>query len=286
MTRKDRVVWVVAGLLLAIALPAHAVVLRYEPEVGSVQRHKVSMAGRMESTVEGVGQTMRVEMTSEMTYSEKALSKTDETTTVETELLGGTTTMDMGGQTQTMKMPTGKIVAEMDRRGRMFELVETNMMGGEAAESIMGSGAETMPNWSQFSAFPENDVKVGDTWSDTISVPTEPGGPSIELTFESELIALTTFQDRKCAKMKTSFSGPIEMVMDEMSATGDEGGEGSLDATLSGDLVWYYDYENSVYVYAEGTIGMEMHMVMAVPNMSNGTMTSKMLMNMKVSLMQ
>ncbi len=59
-----------------------------------------------------------------------------------------------------------------------------------------------------------------------------------------------------------------------------------MTGALQGDLLWYYDYEKSVYVYGEGTIGMDMTMSVQAPNMPGGTMTTKMLMNLKTTLVQ
>ena len=276
----------VTVLALAVCVPAHAVVLRFRPKVGAVHRHKATMAGRMETTMEGMGQTMRAEMAIDMEYSEKALSQTEDVTRLETELLGGKGEVTLNQQTQTMDMPTAKMVADLDPQGRVVKLIEADMPESAMSEQLMGKGAESFPNWSQFSAFPEGDVSEGDAWSDTISIPTTPGGPEMEMTFQSKLIALTTFQSRKCAKIRTSFSAPVDLDLAELSAGEEEEAEGAMTATLQGDLLWYYDYENSVYVYGEGTIGMDMKMSMQIPNVPGGMMTTKMVMNLKTTLVQ
>ncbi|MDH4180204.1 MAG: hypothetical protein OEV33_06805 [Armatimonadota bacterium] len=222
----------------------------------------------------------------EMEYSEKALSQTDEATRLETELLGGKIEITFNQQTQTMDMPTAKMVADLDAQGRVVELIEADIPEGAMSEQLMGKGAESFPNWSQFSAFPEGDVSEGDAWSDTISIPTTPGGPELAMTFQSKLIALTTFQNRKCAKIRTSFSAPMNLDIAELSEGEEAEAEGDMTATLQGDLLWYYDYEKSVYVYGEGTIGMDMKMAMQMPNAPGGMVTTKMVMNLKTTLVQ
>ncbi|HUU55181.1 MAG TPA: hypothetical protein VMY87_09720 [Armatimonadota bacterium] len=276
----------VAVLVLAICVPAHAIVLRFRPKVGSVQRHKASMAGRMESSMEGMGNTMRAEMTIEMDYSEKVVSQTDEATRLEAELLGGKAEITFNQQTQTMDMPTAKMVADLDARGRVVKLIEADMPDAKVSDQLLGKGAESFPNWSQFSAFPEGDVSEGDAWSDTISIPVAPDGPELELTFESKLLALTTFQSRECAKIRTSFSAPVEVDLAEFNEEAEDEGAGAMTATLQGDILWYYDHENSVYVYGEGTIGMDMKMSVEMPNIPGGTMATKMVMNLKTTLAQ
>jgi len=255
-------------------------VLKYRPKVDSVLKHKASMAGRMESSMEAMGQTMRAEITMDMDYSEKVLSQTDETTRVETELLGGKTEVNMAGMKQTIDMPTGKMVTDLDPRGQVVKLVEADLTGTD--QQVMGQGSESFPNWSQFSAFPEGDIKEGDSWKGTVTIPMGPDAPTIEMSYTSKLIALTTFQDRKCAKLQTGFSAPLEL--DASQLGGGQGSDGNVNATLSGDILWYYDYENSVYVYGEGTVGMDMDMSMSAPNMPSGNVKTKMLLNIKTSL--
>jgi hypothetical protein len=281
--KRQYVLGLVACFLAAGSLPAQAIVLRYQPKVGEVTKHKASMAGRMETEMPGMDQTMHIEMTMSMDYSEKALSATDETTRLETRLLGGSATMKMNGESHTEDMPTGRMVADMDRRGRVARLVEADFGAPEFGE-MMAPGGETFPNWSQFAAFPEGDVKVEDSWSDELQIPTGLGGPELKLTFTSRLLALTTFQDRRCAKIRSSFEGPMQFDMSDMNLPGEQGAEGSMEATLQGDMLWYYDYENSVYVYGEGSVGMDMKMSMAMPEGAGGTMTTRMVMNIKTTL--
>jgi len=270
----------VAGAMMVACMPAHAIVLRYTPKVGEVHKQKASMAGRMEMTMAALGQTMRGEMTIEMDYSEKALSQTETVTRMQTDLLGGKGSFSMAGQSQTMDMPTGKIVADMDRLGAMVKLIEMDMPG---SEQFMGSGAESLPNWSQYSTFPEGDLKVGDTWSGKVSIPAGPDMPSIEMTFKCTLLDLTTFKGRNCAKIRTVFNGPF--TMDMAGAQGvPPGTEGTVDAVMDGNMDWYYDYDNSVYAYGEGTMAMDMTVAMAGEAAAAGDMSMKLKMNIKTAL--
>lgn len=276
-------VGLVAGLLLVACLPAHAIVLRYRPEVDQVTKHKMTMAGRMEMSVEGMGQLMQMEITGTLNYAEKALSATAEATQVETRLTGGTMTAKGGGQSQTQDMPTGRMVADIDPRGRVLKMVSAEFEGEDAMAQGMGPGADT---WStmpaQFGAFPEGDINVDDTWAEELKIPTSPDGPEMTMNLESQLLALTTFQGRKCAKVRTSFEGPMNLDMADFG--GAAGGvEGAMDAMLQGDMLWYYDYENSIYVYGEGAVGMDMNISVAGADMPGG-MTAQMLMNVKMSL--
>jgi len=286
--RRGYVVGLVTGLWLVSCLPAHAVVLRYRPKVGEMTKHKVSMSGRMETSMAGTavpGATMRMEMTGAIDLAEKALSQTEETTRVENRWLGGKISVKMDGQSQSVDVPTGRMVVDVDPRGRAVKLIEAAMEDQSLTPQAMGPDFQTMVGWSEFGAFPEGDVKVDDTWSDEIKLPTGEEGPEITLQISSRLLALTTFQERKCAKIRTSFEGPMTFDLSKM-APADEEAEGEMEAVLQGDMVWYYDYENSVYVYAEGAVGMNMTMSMSAPEMPAGEMTMNMLMNVKYALAQ
>ncbi len=272
----------VAGVLVVAALPAHAVVLRFRPQVGTARQYKLTMSGRMTMEMAGVGEAMRTETTAEVEYREKALSREDDLTRYETELLGGKVNMTLGERIETMDVPTGRFVADMDSRGRLVKMVETEFEGETPQQPFMGSGAESMPASFHYAPFPEGDVKEGDTWSDTIAIPTAPDGPELEMTFTSELLALTTFQGRKCAKIRTSFNAPMDMDLEDLGAPAGSDESGTIEAALKGDILMYYDYDNSLYVYGEGTVGMDMNMSMEIPEMPAGNMTMKMITNVKM----
>ena len=281
--RRGYVVGLLAGMWLVSCVPAQAVVLRYHPKVGEVVKHKISMAGRMETTMPAAGQSMRMEMTGVVDYAEKALSETEETTRMENRWLGGKMSLKMNGESQSVDMPTGKLVVDLDRRGRMVKMVEAEFGGESPAGGMMGPDLENLPTWSQFGAFPEDDVKVDDSWSEELEFPALEGGPELTLVVNSRLLALTTYQERKCAKIRTSFEGPMSMDISKVAPAG-AAAEGAMEAVLQGDMLWYYDYENSVYVYAEGAIGMNMTMAMAGPEMAGGEMAMNMVMNVKYAL--
>ncbi len=270
------------GFTVAACLPVHAIVLRYEPKVGTVTKYKASMAGRMHTSMAGMDEPMQMEMTTSMEYTEKVLAKTEKGTKVETKLVSGEGQVNFDGQSQTIPIPTGRMVAELDARGRLIELIETDLGDDAAMQQVMGVGGENFPNWPQFGTFPEGDVEEGQSWTGKLSIPVPGGGTGMELTVKSRLLALTTFQDRKCAKVRSSFSGPMNLDMSAAGLPAEEDVEGSMEANIEGDMLWYYDYENSIYVYGEGTVGMDM--AFSMPEGMGGDMTSKMALNVKTGI--
>ena len=162
----------------------------------------------------------------------------------------------------------------------MVSLVESEFEG--EAQSVVGTGAENWSTFSNFSAFPEGTVEVGDSWSDELEIPALPGGPEMSLKLTSHLLGLTTYEGRKCARIRTSFRGP--MSFEEMA--GAEAESASMEATLEGTMEWHYDYENSVYVGGEGSVGIDMKMSIAAPEMPGTEVTTKMLANVKMTLVK
>jgi hypothetical protein len=270
------------ALLVTALLPAHAVVLRFRPEIGATHRYKVTMSGR--TNTEMMGHAISVQTTGTIDYAEKALSREDDVTRYEKQQLGGSIELTQGGQSQTMDLPGGRSVVDVDSRGRVVEIVEAESEGETDEQPLMGFGPESMVTSSHYGSFPEGDVKKGDTWSDTISVPWAPGGSEVDVTCSVELLALTTFQSRKCAKIRISFDGPVEMDLTELGMPAGEEGPATMEGVLKGDLLTYYDYENSLYVYSEGTVGMDAQISMS--GMPGGAMEMKTIMNLKMAMVE
>ena len=181
-------------------------------------------------------------------------------------------------------MPTGRIVAEMDERGRLLKLVEVEFGVESGVSQMMGAGGENFTNWSQFAAFPEGDVKVGDSWTEKLNLPVAPEGPTIDLTLKSQLLGFETVQGRECARIQSTFSGPMKLDMADLDVPQAENVEGLMEATFEGDMIWHYDNENSVYVHGKGKVGIDMAMTMSMPDGMSGSMTTKMVLNIKTAV--
>ncbi len=280
----------VVGVLTLACLPAQAIVLRYQPKVGEVVKQKGIITGRVDISmpgVEGMGQPMSTELQGTVEYAEKALSQAGETTRVEKRVLGGKITVQVMGEAQAVGMPATRTVVDVDRRGRVVKVIEADrgdMAATGQAGNMLAPGSDYIAQSPyQYTAFPEGEVEINDSWSEELKYPTTPGGPELTLESTSRLLALTTYQGRKCAKLRTSFEGPMDLDLSDVAPPGEEV-EGTMEAFIQGDMLYYYDYENSVYVHAEGAIGMEMTFSMAGPDMPAGSMTAQMLLNMKVTI--
>ena len=288
--RSTRLVGLVMGLWLAsLCLPAQAVVLRFKPKVNSIVKHKVTMSGRTEMTNEMLPEPMRMTMTMVMTSRQKILGQTKEGLKVQTTSSDGKMTMNMeemagmegmGGGKQTMKVPDSKMVTIMDDRGRVQRLVSSDVPG---AGGQMPFSNETLASLGGMTGLPEGDVKVNDTWSDQLNIPGSGQTPEINLSVNSRLLELLTYKGRQCAKIRTSFKGPMTMDLSQMG----EGASGSMEATMQGTFTQYYDYASSVWVGGDGQLTMNMTMAMpSAEGMDAGPMTMKMVMNLKLQMIK
>jgi hypothetical protein len=274
---RRTVVWLAFATFVVSCLPAHAIVLRFTPKDGLVTKHNTTITGTTSMTMPGMeGGAMKMTMSGSVVTVEKVLSTTSDTATVETKITGGKMTMNMQGEKQAIDIPEGRIVAEMDDRGRMVKMIENDMNfgGGE----MMGSPLD-FNDFAEFSAaFPDGDLQVKDTWAGTMQLPLQEG-VQLNISANSRLLELATFQGRKCAKIRSAFKGPVSLDMSE------QGQQMHMTGSLTGEFVTYYDYVNSVYVSSDGTITMTMKMSMDDPEEGTVNMNMKMTMGLKTKLM-
>lgn len=264
---KCSAVGLLAALFLAAPLPAHAILLRYRPKINALTKHRIAADGTLTASSEETGQITEMEVTAHVDCREKALSDTAETTRVETRWIRGVVTAKTNGQVRTEQLATRRSVVEMDQRKRLLEIVEQDSQaGGEPGDPVGAALKAWAGLLGRLGALPEGDVAVGDFWSDELTFPAPapstddilpriphdfgvemlapPGGFGRVVSARSELLALTTFQGRKCAKIRTSFEGCSAPDLSEPATpTGD--------VTFQGHLLRYYDYENAVEIYRE-----------------------------------
>ncbi len=243
------------------------------------------MDGHIQTSVEGIGPVTEREVTTSVDYLAKAVSETAETTRVETRWIRAILTTKANGETHTHELPAARAVVDIDRRKRVVEVVETSFAGEPDLPELMAAGPKTWTNlFARFGVFPEGDVEVGASWSEELSVPVAPGGPEVEIAVASRLLALTTFQSRKCAKIRTSFEVPVSLDLSDFGAAAQEAEGGRLEAAFQGDVLWYYDYENSVDVYQEASARMEADLSMSGPGTPGGTITTEARLDLKLTL--
>jgi hypothetical protein len=154
-----------------------------------------------------------------------------------------------------------------------------------------GQSFPGMPDWSSLSnvaTFPEGDVKVGDVWESELNLPGASGMPAMDLKIKSRLLELSDDQGRKCAKIRSTFSGPLTMDLSQAAKSAGSKAkemEGSISANMQGSFISLYDYENSCYLSQGGTLVMTMSLAPTEGSpIPPGSM--KMNMTMKMALVQ
>jgi len=276
-------VWLACSLWALSCLPAHAIVLRYSPKEGLVTKHKMTMTGTTTMTMpEMQSAGMKMTMSGSILTTEKVLSASDESVTLETRVTGGKMTMTAQGETNSEDVSEGRMVAEMDHHGRMVKVIESDMDAD--TENMLTGGMDYSDFCEIGAAFPEGDLAVKDTWTGEMKMPLGEG-QDVTLTATSRLLEVGAFQGRKCAKIRSTFKGPLTL---DMSAMGGAQGGGDVNATgtLYGQFVSYYDYENSVYVSSEGTITVTMEVTASNPEGGEFTATTKSAMTMTTKLVK
>ena len=292
MTATQRLLGLTLVLALAGAAPAGAVELVYKPKVGETVQHKVMLAGRLSVTASdpelAAFADQRGEMSATIRYSAVPTSQSDDSTVVEIRMRDGKAVVKTESGTETVDLGTLTAKLTTDRRLETgeanFESEEDFTETSDEAYSVLDGFPLLAGDWWELVDvlyLPTGDVSEGAEWQyeDTEDLPSESAPPVV---VKYKLLDLTTHEGRKCAKIRASWRYEFsDMKMEEE-------GEEELDAMTAsgvhtGDYLFYYDYENSVCAYTEGSTGMEMTATM--PSLSGeGTVSMKALVNVKATL--
>jgi hypothetical protein len=91
---------------------------------------------------------------------------------------------------------------------------------------------------------PDRSVKIGDTWSDSLSLPRIEAGSKIEadLFLTHKLTGFEKLKGRECAVIESEINSVLDDTFELMAMPWDLKGE------LFGDMIWYFDYNQGVIV--------------------------------------
>jgi hypothetical protein len=270
---------------------AHAepIELRFKPKVGQETKHRMMIAARVESSSQSEEEGSSAEHGEaqvRIDFARKVTAGEGEETTIETRQLKGEVSVTVEGKETTIALPPFRCVKHFDRRRHEVGLSEDD--GGDPPESDEeGTGCEIVGSlgigcgmWAEMAdmlTLPAEPVEVGATWKhEHVSVAQ---GEKFVLNYKLE--ELTTRSGRKCAKIRATWrhqfssKGLSDLAEMQPGTTNILAAEG----VTTGDLVCYYDYENSVDVLVEGTLGNESTTV------ATGS-TDKAVMNVKIALVE
>ncbi len=268
---------------------ASGVKLRFKPKIGEERRYKLLVSGRQEVSEhgqDGAASRSKRELRASIEYVCKALSAAEDRTRVETRLLKGAATVQFGDRTEAVDLPPYRRVTDVDCRRGVHDVREhfdvDDMPCWELpaevmnAVSILEVACGTWTSHFEQLRLPAAEVEVGGTWADE-KRPAEGTTNGSRFTLEE----LTTRSGHKCAKIRARWR-------DRFSRTGPPKGVdvppeyGYLyvaEGQHTGEILWYYDYENSTDIHVEGSVGYEV----SQPAFSS---TSRSVLNFKVTLVE
>jgi hypothetical protein len=254
---------VALGLGLVAAPPTEAALLRYRPKVGTTTKHRLQVSSRMSFSEEPEQHyilPLKAEVSASLEYAQKITSETEDGVRVETQLSSSEAKVTANDVTETASLGSCRLAQDMDHLRSPSEGL------GEIEEDFTEVSDETYhaltecyltlgewADWLDILQFPDAEVELGETWKGEAPFIGPFGVLPPEAVVRSRLVELTTMEGRKCAKIETSLDAPLHEDLHETGAP-----EGlSLQRALRFNLVWYYDYENSVTVLMEGSITEE-----------------------------
>lgn len=250
-------IWLLLALTLGLAsAQANAVVLRYNLRPGDVARYResVSTATQMTLGTPAQGQQQEMKQTITATYKETVKSVSADRITLVRAREAGKISVSNGPQGQQQQnLPPVQVIIVMTPLGMVISANEypTNQKSPAAANLDIASEAAL-----SHLPLPKRDVKPGDSWSSQIKLRSFTGSstPS-SVTITSRLLAVAPFRGRNCAKIRSSYSVPINSPLSLAAGAGSSSlgsGQAVAKGKLSGTIVWHFDYKTGQVISAEG----------------------------------
>jgi len=243
-------------LVLAVSVSqAGAVTLRYKFKSGETHAYKTTMKGRGEMGLGGLAESMRMEMSIEMVTAQKVLSVGDGGHSAQIEQRvkpGGKMVVTFAGNSTPTEIPQERVLLTMDTRGRVLKLTVAGTGGG----AVPGASMQGM-DWAQMAAamaFPEKDVKVNEVWETNAAVDVATGA-KMKVQARSRLLGLETYKGRQCARIRTSFSIPLDTLLPQMMPQGGPAPE--MGGQVTGLVVWYFDHVSGLVIDESGKVTVQ-----------------------------
>lgn len=197
---------------------AQTFVLRYKGKAGDVNRYKSWFVLRMIGTLPtpaGVREG-RIEYNSEATYLHKIISVDEEgTLEIETTKESGKARMGNGEQMKDLPDRPYKRIVKMNNRGKVLEKKvlegedEKDEESPEQRYSPLRWLDELFETAMHNIAFPEQAIKVGDTWRERVSEQITPNY-KVTITITSRFKEIVKLDGRLCAVIESNVDAPFE----------------------------------------------------------------------------
>jgi hypothetical protein len=298
--------------------PVEPVVLSYSLQPGNTYEYEVDLDQTIDLTSEGdtsalgpddgfpTEAALTVQGTTIFTYT---VSEGPETDTFEINIVGDFADLEFGGTVDGEPVDAADIpdLAEMepvdvtivvDEQGNVIPEDSVGLgeglfggLGGLDMLEQIGSAAT-----GQFFGplFPDDEVTVGDTWSETIVTPAMPAADPVTTEIQSEVVAVDTIDDSEVFVIETtSTTGTVEFDLAELligflsSFMAEDATEAeraqmdtlidelrfafSIDETVS-DMTTWFDFEAGVSRQTEYASDTHMTMDISIPDEATGEM--------------
>lgn len=260
--KKSLLLGTLCALLLGVLAPAHAITLRYALKKGAAVQYTVRLAAA--SRASGMGGAKQ-ESTMELAtvYRLKVVEVTASGDMLaDLEAISGSVKISEGEESKKKTLPKAKpLHVKLTPLGLISIVGPEDKTTQLDSDASFGAGSTTpiLDLLSAGSIVPlaERDVKPGDTWESefTEALPMPPlmgeeEGKRVGLVkVKSKLIELVDYKGRKCAHIRTTFEMPFD-------AQGTPAPQVTLSVTgkMTGDIDWYYEYDQSRTVTCASTL--------------------------------
>lgn len=269
MPRTCRLVVIVCLLLAAVR--ADAITLRYGATKGFSFRQDESFSA-----------TIRVTSGTRQDYAQESslLARAGYTEVVTKTSAQGvislTRTLDSGNLSIRRKgtisparstLPVEKILLRISDRGRLLGVRPTTPQTG--THSALAAVVATLEAIVAHPPFPNRDVKVGETWRETIVLPDFWDGRPGKVTVDARLLGVAPYKGHTCARIRTAYSLLIEattgMLGSNVLTPTPPNEQVRIKGTLIARVEYEFDIERGIIVMAKGSVNAEAKVPFTIP---------------------
>ncbi|HIE51698.1 MAG TPA: hypothetical protein EYP85_08045 [Armatimonadetes bacterium] len=256
---KTKILW---GLVLGSLMvgSAGAVRLRYNDQPGTKVSYKVGLAATGIIYALDTQIPLQFKGTSGYEYEVVSVSPQGHITT-------RIRTLPFQVQSNNQPLPPNALpqipplLVTIDRQGKVLRV----RAEGTAPPSTLPAGLSFKYDdvLSQMSSltFPQRDLKVGDTWENTVTV-SLPRGGSLRVTARSKLEGFQTVAGRRCAVIRTQVTLPLTLAFGIAGQQAQQAVPltGKTTGRMTGEIVSYFSLEEGLLQQSASEMRLEMTM--------------------------
>jgi len=248
---------------------AQTVQLFYSLKPGQLLRYQCNVTGQ--GTTEAAGRRDPITMRAQFVYEMQVLHIQGDRATVQcrtTDTMIGAT---YAGQPLPVAVNIPTITVVMDKFGHIISSQvqaapqsPASPLAGLLGGQLMGGGSAGSLDVSQLygqlhlPGFPQRPVRVGEVWQQQAQVMTASGQP-IALAWRTRLIGMEDFDGRRCAKLRTAYSFPLDLLLSAMLRD-----ILALQGNVQGTSTMYFDLDARVPVAFDSVQQTQMKMSAAM----------------------